>query len=72
MAELLLAEVHVRAGEPQGLILARHAIVGVSTSQSVNARRQRLIPLATALEARLATDTRELARIARQIATTQL
>jgi hypothetical protein len=27
--ELLLAEVHVRAGEPQGLILARHAIDGV-------------------------------------------
>ena len=44
MAEVLLAEVHVRAGEPQGLILARQAIAGVSTSQSIATRRQRLMP----------------------------
>jgi hypothetical protein len=50
MAELLLAEVHVRAGEPRGLILARQAIASVSTSQSVDVRRQRLMPLVAALE----------------------
>ncbi|MGH3756122.1 MAG: helix-turn-helix domain-containing protein, partial [Pseudonocardiaceae bacterium] len=33
-ARLLLAEVHIRAGEPQGLALARHAINEVSTLQS--------------------------------------
>jgi transcriptional regulator with XRE-family HTH domain len=71
-AQLLLAEVHVRSGEPQGLILARHAIAGVSTLQSVVARRARLIPLATALEARPSTDTQELARVARQVATTRI
>jgi transcriptional regulator with XRE-family HTH domain len=72
MAQLLLAEVHVRAGKPQGLTLARDAINKISTLQSVAARRERLLPLATALEARPGTDTRELARIARQIATTRL
>jgi hypothetical protein len=72
LAELVLAEVHVRAGEPHGLALAHHAIAGVSTLQSVAARRQRLIPLATALEARPGTDTRELARIARQVAVTRI
>jgi transcriptional regulator with XRE-family HTH domain len=71
MAALLLAEVHIRAGEPQGLILARQAIEGVSTLHSIAARRQRLIPLATALEARPGTDTRELARVARQVAETR-
>ena len=72
MAELLLAEVHVRAGEPQGLTLARQAIDGVSILHSVAARRERLLPLATALEARPSTDTRELARSARQVAATRI
>jgi transcriptional regulator with XRE-family HTH domain len=70
-AELLLAEVHVRAGEPCGLTLAREAIEKVPL-QSVAARRQRLVPLATALGARPGSDTRELARRARQIATTRI
>jgi transcriptional regulator with XRE-family HTH domain len=69
LAALLLAEVHVRAGEPRGLTLARQAIEEVSTLHSLAARRERLVPLAAALEARPSTDTRELARIARQIAT---
>ena len=69
LAALLLAEVHIRAGEPQGLTLARQAIEEVSTLHSLAARRERLVPLAAALEARPSTDTRELARIARQIAT---
>jgi hypothetical protein len=70
LAELLLAEVHVRAGEPRGLTLAHQAIEKVSTLQSVAARREWLVPLATALEARPGTDTQELARTTRQIATT--
>ena len=69
LAALLLAEVHVRAGEPRGLTLARQAIEEVSTLHSLAARQERLLPLAAALEARPSTDTRELARIARQIAT---
>ena len=71
-AQLLLAEVHIRAGEPQGLILARHAIAGVSALRSVTTRRQRLLPLAAALETRPSTDNLELARIARQVAATRI
>jgi transcriptional regulator with XRE-family HTH domain len=71
MAELLLAEIHIRAEEPQGLTLARQAIDGARTLQSVAAHRERLMPLAAALETRPGTDTRELARTARQIATTR-
>jgi transcriptional regulator with XRE-family HTH domain len=71
-AKLILAEAHLRAGELQGLILTRHAIARVSTLQSVAARRERLIPLAAALEARPGTDNEELARRARQVATTRI
>jgi len=70
LAKLLLAEIHVRAGEPGGLILAHHAIEKVGTVQSVAVRQEWLIPLAAALEARPGTDTQELVRTARQIATT--
>ncbi|MGH3821832.1 MAG: helix-turn-helix domain-containing protein [Pseudonocardiaceae bacterium] len=72
VTELLLAEVHIRVGEPRGLTLARHAIEGVSTLQSVAARRERLVPLAAALQARPGSDTRELAQMAHQIATTRI
>jgi transcriptional regulator with XRE-family HTH domain len=72
MTQLLLAEVHIRAGEPHGLTLARQAIDGVRTLHSIAARRERLIPLTTALEARPSTDTRELARKARKIAATRV
>jgi hypothetical protein len=58
--------VYVRAGEPQGLTLAHEAITKVSALQSVAIRRERLVPLATALQTRPGTDTRELARTARQ------
>jgi hypothetical protein len=71
-AELLLAEAHVRAGEPRGLTLARHAIEGVRTLQSVAVRRQRLVPLTAALEARSGTDNRKLAQLARKIAATRI
>lgn len=69
-AQLLLAEVHVRAGEPHGLTLARQAIEAVSSLHSVAARQARLVPLAAALEARPDSDARELARTARKVADT--
>ncbi|MBV9140413.1 MAG: helix-turn-helix transcriptional regulator [Pseudonocardiales bacterium] len=72
MTQLLLAEVHVRDGEPQGLTLAHHAIEEMRTLRSAAARRERLIPLATALDARPGSDRRELARMARQVATTRV
>jgi transcriptional regulator with XRE-family HTH domain len=72
ITELLLAEIHIQAGEPQGPRLAHQAIGKVSTLQSLAVRREWLIPLATALQARPGTDTQELARTARQIATTQI
>jgi hypothetical protein len=71
MAKLLLAEVHIRAGQPHGLTLARHAIDQVSTLHSIAARGHPLISLATALEARPGPDTQDLARLARQVAATQ-
>ena len=72
IAELLLAEVHIRAGEPQGLALAHHAITEVSTLHSVAVRREGLVRLATALDARPGTDTQDLARTARQISATRI
>jgi hypothetical protein len=69
-ADILLATIHVRAGEPDGLRLAHGAIMGVSKLSSFRARR-RLDPLATALESRPRNDHRELARMARQVATTR-
>ncbi len=71
-AELALAEVHVRAGEPRGLVLARQTIEAVSTLQSVAVRRERLVPLTAALEARPGSDAKELARTARQVTTTRV
>jgi transcriptional regulator with XRE-family HTH domain len=71
-SELALAEVHVRAGEPRGLVLARQAIDAVSTLQSVAVRRERLVPLAAALEARPGNDAKEIARIAHQVAATRM
>ncbi|HKR51164.1 MAG TPA: hypothetical protein VJT72_16575 [Pseudonocardiaceae bacterium] len=71
-AKLLLAEVHVRAGESRGLLLARQAIEAVSTLQSVAIRQQRLVPLITALEARPGNEAKEIARIAHQVAATRV
>ncbi|MGH3856109.1 MAG: hypothetical protein ACRDR6_22000, partial [Pseudonocardiaceae bacterium] len=68
MAKLLHAEIHIRAREPQGLVFAHHALTEVRTLHSVAARRERLIPLATALATHPSTDARELARAAHQIA----
>jgi tetratricopeptide (TPR) repeat protein len=70
-AELLLAEIYVRGGEPRGLTLAHQAIEEVSYLHSVAARQARLLPLAAALEARPGSDTRELAHTARKVAVTR-
>ena len=66
-AIVVLAELHVRTGEPCGLQLAHHAVTTVTKLNSVRACRQ-LEPLAVALEARRSSDARELARMARQVA----
>ncbi|MGH3906157.1 MAG: helix-turn-helix domain-containing protein [Pseudonocardiaceae bacterium] len=71
MARLVLAELHVRAGEPRGIALARHAIDEVSQLHSIPTR-QELEPLATALETRPGSDAKELARTARQVAATRV
>lgn len=71
-ADLILAETHIRTGEPQGLVLAHQAINDASTLHSIAVRRQRLLPLATALETRPSTDTQELAQLARKTATTPI
>ncbi len=64
-ALVVLAELHVRTGEPRGLQLAHHAVTTVTTLNSVQVCRQ-LEPLAVALEARPSSDARDLARMARQ------
>jgi len=69
-SSITLATIHVRAGEPSGLVLAHGAITATSKLSSVRARTQ-LAPLATALEARPGSDVQELARMARQVAATR-
>ncbi len=69
-AGVVLATVHVRAGERDGLGLAHTAITAVRKLSSVRARK-RLGPLADALDTRPGADYQELARMARQVATTR-
>lgn len=69
-ASVLRATIHVQAGEPRGLLMARSAIDAVAPLHSVRAR-ERLQPLATALNARPGNDYRELARTANAIATSR-
>ena len=64
---VVLATIHVTAGEPRGMHLAHSAITSVSRLSGVRVRKQ-LTPLAEALEARPGSDARELARMARQVA----
>ena len=68
---IVLATVHVRAGEPGGLQLAHSAVTAAAKLGSVRARR-RLEPLAAALETRPGSDARQLARMARQVAATRV
>jgi hypothetical protein len=70
LADITLATIHVRAGEPDGLRLAKAAIDGAALLRSIRARERWLAPLADALEARSGADARELARMARQVAAT--
>ncbi len=70
-AGIVLATVHVRAGERDGLQLAHDAIATVTKLSSVRIRQQYLTPLAVALEARTGSDAKQLARTARQVTATQ-
>lgn len=67
-AIVVLATIHVQAGDSKGLGMAHGAITAVAKLSSVR-NRKRLAPLAGALQARPGSDTRELAHIARQVAT---
>ena len=67
-SSIVLATVHVRAGEPSGLPLAHGAITAVRKLGSVRTRK-RLQQLAAALEAQPGRDAQDLARMARQAAT---
>lgn len=67
MASVTLATIHVKAGEPDGIPLAKTAIDRVATLRSPRFR-QRLTLLVAALEARPGSDAEELARQARQVA----
>ncbi|MCA1705281.1 MAG: hypothetical protein LC808_19295, partial [Actinobacteria bacterium] len=70
-AVVVLAELHVRTGEPRGLQLAHQAVTTVAQLHSVPTR-QRLEPLADALDARRGSDYQDLARMARQVAATRV
>jgi transcriptional regulator with XRE-family HTH domain len=64
---VVLATIHVRAGEPDGLRLAHGAITAVTKISSVRVRR-RLLLLADALAARPGADAKDLSRMAHQAA----
>jgi transcriptional regulator with XRE-family HTH domain len=64
---VVLAAVHVRAGEPGGLALAHGAITAVPKLSSVRVRK-RLVLLADELAARPGADAKDLSRMAHQIA----
>ncbi|MGH3992172.1 MAG: hypothetical protein ACRDSN_06855, partial [Pseudonocardiaceae bacterium] len=70
-SRIVLATIHVKAGERSAPGLAYDAITAVGKLTSVRARRQ-LVPLAEALESRRGSDYAELARTARQVATTRV
>jgi transcriptional regulator with XRE-family HTH domain len=70
-SRVVLATIHVQAAEPDGIGLAHGAITAVSKLSSVRARK-RLEPLADALDTRRNSDARELAWVARQVATTRV
>ena len=69
-ANVLRATLHVQTGEPRGLLMAKSAIDAVAPLRSVRAR-QRLQPLAAALETRSGSDAEQLSRMARQVAATR-
>ncbi|MPZ66255.1 MAG: hypothetical protein GEU83_12310 [Pseudonocardiaceae bacterium] len=69
-ANITHATVHVQTGDRRGLPLAKTTIDQVAELRSIRAR-QRLTPLAAALDSRPGSDARELAQHARQIATSR-
>lgn len=69
-SSLTLAAIYVTAGDSRGLPLARQTITDAAELGSVRVRRQWVLPLAEALDTRPGTDARDLARQARQVATT--
>ena len=70
-SSVVLATIHVRAGDSDSLGLAHSAISRAGELSSVRARK-RLEPLACALDTRRGSDASELARMARQVATTRV
>ncbi|MGH3755668.1 MAG: hypothetical protein ACRDRP_23845, partial [Pseudonocardiaceae bacterium] len=64
---VVLAIIHVRAGEPAGLALAHGAITAVPKLSSMRVRK-RLVLLAGELAARPGADAKDLARMAHQVA----
>jgi transcriptional regulator with XRE-family HTH domain len=64
---VVLATIHVRAGEPGGLALAHDAITAVTKLSSVRVRK-RLLLLADELATRPGTDAKDLSRMAHQVA----
>lgn len=71
LSTVVLATVHVQAGEPDGLTMAHRAITDVTKLSSVQART-RLRPLADALASRPNSEAKDLARMAHQVATTRV
>ena len=70
-SSIVLATIHVRAGEPDGLPLAHGAVTAV-TKISSNRARKRLEPLTAALEARPGRDAQDLARLIRQVSSARV
>ncbi len=71
MTAIVQATIHITAGEPRGLQLAHTAITDTAKLSSVRIRRQ-LQPLADTLDTRRSSDARDLARMARQVATVRV
>jgi transcriptional regulator with XRE-family HTH domain len=71
-SSLVLATVYVRAGDSRALPLAHRTLTDAAKLSSVRVRRQWVLPLADALDTRPGADARDLARQARQIATTRV
>ncbi|MGQ0776784.1 MAG: helix-turn-helix domain-containing protein [Pseudonocardiales bacterium] len=69
-ALITVATIHVHTGESDGLMLAHQVINNAATLHSVPTR-QRLLPLAQALDTRPGSDAKDLARSARQAAATR-
>jgi transcriptional regulator with XRE-family HTH domain len=66
-ARILLATIHLRAGESRGLKLAHSAIAAAAKLSSTRVR-QRLLPMAEELNTRRGNDYQELARMAQHMA----